>query len=136
MADYKYTALDRAGKSVTGTLNGRDTGEIAVKLRAMGYYPVEVSTSNGGGRVRPAREVAAISGGLARPNIDSASLTDSAPEAGAGKKVPRVHILLFTRELADLIDAGLPIDRALSVLVEQSDNAALVEMVRKLQGDV
>lgn len=135
MADYRYTALDRAGKQVTGTLQGRDEADAAVKVRSLGYFPVEVKSaggSNGSGRA-----VVAISGGLTRPNIEGGTRggSDAAP-AATGKKVKRVEILLFTRELSDLIDAGLPIDRALSVLIEQTDSEALEAMVRHLQGDI
>jgi type II secretion system protein F len=133
MPDYKYTALDRAGKQVTGTLTGRDERDAAVKVRAMGYYPVQVSGSNGSGN-GVARQTVAISGGLTRPLIEGTSRGDG--ETTGGKKISRVHILLFTRELADLIDAGLPIDRALSVLIEQSDSEGLQAMVRRLQQDI
>src|SRR5688572_32786335 len=134
MPDFKYTALDRAGKEVSGTLPGRDVSDAAGKVRALGYYPVDVTPSNGAG-VLSGRRVAAITGGRTRPIFDSSG---PAPEsvAASGKKVGRVHILLFTRELADLIDAGLPIDRALSVLIEQNDNAALISMIQRIQGDV
>lgn len=136
MADYSYVALDRAGKQVTGTLSGRDKTEAAGKVRELGYFPVEVKSagSNGNG---VARQVVNISGGRTRPNIDGGTRGSAeTPVAKTGKKVSRVQILMFTRQLADLIDAGLPIDRALSVLIEQSDNEALQTMVRGLQHDV
>jgi type II secretion system protein F len=136
MPDFRYTALDRAGKQVTGTLTGRDKNDAAGKVRALGYYPVEVSASNGNGSGL-ARSVVGITGGLTRPMIEGGARPGAqAPAAPSGKKVSRVHLLLFTRELADLIDAGLPIDRALSVLIEQSDSEAVQAMVRKMQGDV
>jgi type II secretion system protein F len=136
MPDFKYTALDRAGKQVTGTLTGGDKSDAAAKVRALGYFPVELSSSNGSGN-GVGRQVVGISGGLTRPNIDGKPRTaDQGTVAPLGKKVGRVHILLFTRELSDLIDAGLPIDRALSVLLEQSDNEALHAMIQKLQADI
>src|SRR5258708_26214658 len=136
MPDFTYTALDRAGKQITGTLSGGDKSDAAAKVRALGYFPVNVSSSNGNGN-GVARNVVPISGGLGRPNIDAANRgrADAAAPA-AGKKVGRVQILLFTRELSDLIDAGLPIDRALTVLLEQTDSEALQEMLRKLQSDI
>lgn len=134
MPDFKYTALDRSGKEISGTLGGRDVTDAAGKVRALGYYPVSVAPANGGGTLA-GRRVVPISGGKTRPIMESGSRSHETI-APSGKKVGRVHILLFTRELADLIDAGLPIDRALSVLIEQSDNAALVSMIQRIQGDV
>jgi type II secretion system protein F len=136
MPEYKYTALDRSGKQVTGTVAARDQAEVAVKVRALGYYPVQVSALNGGG---VARAVVEITGGRTRQVVEQGAqqAADGAEQpATSGKRVPRVQVLLFTRELADLIDAGLPIDRALSVLIEQSDNELLQAMVRQMQGDV
>lgn len=135
MADFKYTALDRAGKQVTGVLAGRDVTEVAGKVRGLGYFPVEVVSSNGvGGGI--ARQVVGITGGKTRLVMDSAGRTTRDAPAESGRRVKRIQILLFTRELADLIDAGLPIDRALSVLGEQSDDAPLQAMIQKIQGDV
>jgi type II secretory pathway component PulF len=59
----------------------------------------------------------------------------AAPAAGH-KKPSRVEILLFTRELADLIDAGLSIDRALSVLIEQTESEGMRAMLHSVQDDV
>ena len=135
MPEFQYTALDRAGKQVTGTLSGRDEKDAAVKVRSLGYFPVKVTdTVNGNGL---ARQVVNMSGGLTRPIIDSSKrqMADGTVRP-TGKKVGRVHILLFTRELADLVDAGLPIDRALSVLIEQTEDIPLQEMVRRLQADI
>lgn len=116
MPEYRYIAIDRTGKSITGDLGGRDVADVAAKVRALGLFPVSVDGQGGA----------------------SALIETSAAEAEApvGKKVGRVLILLFTRELSDLIDAGLPIDRALSVLIEQSDSEDLREMVRRMQQDV
>jgi len=116
MPEFRYIALDRTGKQVKGDLAGRDVADVAAKVRALGLFPVSVD-GQGAAAARPA----------------TSSEETVAP---SGKKVSRVLILLFTRELSDLIDAGLPIDRALSVLIEQSDSPQLREMVRAMQQDV
>jgi type II secretory pathway component PulF len=53
-----------------------------------------------------------------------------------GKKVTRLHVLLFTREMADLLDAGLPMDRGFSVLIDQTDNEAVRAMLQTMQTDI
>ncbi|MGC8666737.1 MAG: type II secretion system F family protein [Chthonomonadales bacterium] len=134
MPDFRYTALDRSGKQVSGTLMGRDVADVAAKVRSMGYYPVQVVASGSAGN-GSSRSAVAITGGRTRPLFEGVG----APVQGvasASKKVRRIEILLFTRELADLIDAGLPIDRALSVLIEQSDSEALKAMLERLQADI
>lgn len=147
MPDYKYTALDRAGKQVTGTVNGRDTKDAVVKVRSLGYFPINVGGGPGGGTAVKEKLTGSGAGNgravVGISNNRTRAVTDPKPkDAGAearsttGKKVQRVQVLLFTRELADLIEAGLPLDRALSVLIDQTDNDALRDMVRVLQGDI
>lgn len=119
MPDFRYLAMDRSGNQVTGSLAARDTADAVARMRGQGLYPVEV-TEGAAGRLTRAEQ--------ARPQ--------ASPIAGASRKVGRMHILLFTREMADLIDAGLPIDRGLSVLIEQSDDDALRAMVTAMREDV
>ncbi|MCC6728876.1 MAG: type II secretion system F family protein [Chthonomonadales bacterium] len=121
MPDFRYSALDRSGKPISGALDGRDAQDAAARVRALGFYPVSVKEASANGRARAGR--------------DGAQAALAGATAG-GKRVPRTQILLFTRELADLIDAGLPIDRALRVLIEQSDHELLQAMVRHLQEDI
>src|SRR5438552_4054710 len=100
MADFRYTAVDRAGKQVAGTLTGRDVQDIAGKVRSLGYFPVEIASANGGGYARA----------LTRPTEEKPRTAKETQAPASGKRVNRMQLLLFTRELADLIDAGLPID--------------------------
>lgn len=136
MPDFQYVALDRAGKRVTGTLQGRDSADAAARVRSLGYFPVEIASPNGSARPS-GRSVAGIGSGLTRPILQPSTETGAPAKAPVtGKRVPRLQILLFTRELADLIDAGLPIDRALSVLIEQTDNELLRAMVGAIRAEV
>ncbi len=114
MSNFRYKAVDRTGTSIAGVIDGRDHAEAAVKVRALGYYPVEIKSAN-------AAEI---------------SRNGNAAAPAGKKKITRLEILLFTRELADLLDAGLPMDRALTVLIEQSDSEGLIGMVKRLQGEI
>ncbi len=121
MPDFTYEALDKAGTTSKGTISARDSQEAAVRVRALGVYPTRIG--EGKSTSAPARETATASAGDAK----------SAP---TGKKVGRLEILLFTREMADLLDAGLPMDRAFSVLIDQADGLALKAMLSAMQGDI
>ncbi|NLH99795.1 MAG: type II secretion system F family protein [Chthonomonadales bacterium] len=125
MAEFQYVALDRSGRQVTGVITCRDHSDAAARVRGLGYYPVDLTPVGGrSSKAAPTRQ----------------ARTETQPRAQErrtrGGRPTRVHLLLFTRELADLIDAGLPIDRALSVLLEQTDSDAMREMVRGLQEDI
>jgi type II secretion system protein F len=134
MPEFHYTALDRSGKEVSGTLIGRDMADVAAKVRALGYFPVDVTADRNGSN---GRRLIGITGGRARPLFEGTAPAQAPTRVEVrGKRIGRVQVLLLTRELADLIDAGLPIDRALSVLIEQSENEALQEVIRRIQSDI
>jgi type II secretion system protein G len=119
MPDFTYEALDKSGTATKGTVSARDSQEAAVRVRALGVYPTKIAD----GKASSSRETAAASAG------DGKLIT-------TGKKVGRLEILLFTREMADLLDAGLPMDRAFSVLIDQTDSTPLKALLGTMQGDI
>ncbi|HZT42074.1 MAG TPA: type II secretion system F family protein [Chthonomonadaceae bacterium] len=138
MPEFVYEALDSTGHATSGTINARDSADAAVKVRALGVYPTRIGGSKAGNGT-----AAAVShNGDAAKGVQAVvsgvrSGLRSEPEgAGDVKKVPRLQVLLFTREMADLLDAGLPMDRAFSVLIEQTENAALRSMMTVMQADI
>ncbi|MBV9852671.1 MAG: type II secretion system F family protein [Armatimonadetes bacterium] len=110
---FTYTALDAAGTRRAGMLDA-DSPEAAVaRLAAEGRYVLEIAVA---GRARP-----------------------QAPSSGAaatGRVPSRQDLALFTRRLADLASAGLPLDRVLQVVAEQSESAALRRVAEEALADV
>lgn len=113
MPTFRYVALDLSGKQVTGEVQGSDTREVAAKLREQGWYPLEISADE-----KPRETIVATS------------------TVRKGRRVTRGDVTVFTRQLADLIAGGLPIDRCLTVLIEQSESKALQEMLTKVQAEI
>ena len=122
MPDFTYEALDKAGTSTRGTVSARDSQDAAVRVRALGVFPTRIA--DGKTNTSVAKETT---------SNDSAG---EAKVATSGKKVGRLEVLLFTREMADLLDAGLPMDRAFSVLIDQTDSISLKVMLTAMQGDI
>jgi type II secretion system protein F len=144
MPEFTYEALDKAGKTTSGTITARDTADAAVKVRSLGVFPTYVGTgkppksavSNGTAAKNGKNGAASALTGMlsgAKPAATPKAATGAKP---GGKKVTRLHILLFTREMSDLLDAGLPMDRAFSVLIDQTDSEALRTMLAAMQGDI
>ncbi len=101
MRTFAYTALDALGKRKTGYIDA-ETREVAIsKISADGKFVVQIEESETG---------------TAR----------GAPIARG--RVSRSDLALFTRRLADLAAAGLPLDRVLQVISEQSENAVLTDI--------
>src|SRR5579871_6618741 len=140
MPEFTYEALDRAGKTTTGTISARDSADAAVKVRALGVFPTRIGTGSGKSSGPGAQAATAKNGhqsasakSAARPAAGAAGAT--APVT-TGKKVGRLLVLMFTREMADLLDAGLPMDRAFSVLIDQTDSELMMAMLKTMQGDI
>src|SRR5579864_3923998 len=101
MPDFTYEALDRSGKPTTGTVSARDSSDAAVKVRALGVFPTRIGTGSGKAATNGA------DGHEARNGKASARATSCANAAVTScKKIGLLLILLFTREVADLLDAG------------------------------
>jgi len=111
MARFRYTALDRAGKAVSGEIAAEDADEVTRRLRDLGYFPTDIG------------EAAQVA--LARPG-----------RLRASRGLSTTDIVILTRQLSDMTAASLPMFRSLSVLVEQADKSALRELVEAIRSDV
>jgi len=111
MARFRYVALDRAGKTVSGELAAEDPEEVTRRVRDMGYFPTDIGE---------AAQVA-ISG---------------TARVGRSRRISPTDIVIMTRQLADMTAARLPMFRSLSVLAEQSSNPAVKDLVEAIRKDV
>lgn len=109
---WRFRAVDVDGDVVTGEASGADMAEIVARLRAEGRLPIEI---------RPA------AGGLWALLNTELTPRDALPAA------ERVG---FTRGLSALIDAGLPIDRALEMLSDLGESRAQRRLAQGLCADV
>ena len=148
MPEFTYEALDKSGKTTSGTITARDNADAAIKVRQLGVYPTYVGTgAKAGGGASAATLAANGKNGASANGPVAAGLlaglrgatSGGARQAGtatSGKKITRLQILLFTREMADLLDAGLPMDRAFSVLIDQTDSETVKAMLSVMQGEI
>src|SRR5262249_18719517 len=125
MPVFRYKAVDAAGDVAIGELEAANENEIVDRLRDQGMMPMHVAPSNG------ARVAAA------------AAREASSPKARRGffglftpKTVTREHLLALTRELATLMRAGLPLDRALEVLIGLADSPPAAALPQQIRDDV
>jgi len=116
MPEYSYLALDRGGKQVRGVIDAPSEEAIIEKLRGMGYYPIEV--------------------GLHKKKAGDIDLFAMPGLRNIFGRVKRKHLSAFTRQLATLIDAGLPILRSLRILEEQTESAVFKIKIRQISSDI
>ncbi|GAA5496866.1 type II secretion system protein F [Rubritalea halochordaticola] len=131
MANFQYIALDAKGDQTTGTVQAGNEAEAIAQLRANGLYPTQVVEEGKGslgtaakGKAKKAPAVASKGKGKARPR-----------KAKGGKLKPKV-LMIFTRQLATLIDSGLPLLRSLTVLGKQEPNPVLKNTLNSLADSV
>ncbi len=119
MAKFRFKAVDSQGKEVLSTIEA-DTQSAAIeKIRGMKLTPKAI------GQVREDETEAAVS----RPTIKtkrSKDISIKLPKFLRGK-VKTKDLMVMTRQLATLVDAGLPLTRGLRVLHRQTTNEALKE---------
>src|SRR4026208_745379 len=131
MPRFNYVALDSRRQEATGLVEAASTNDAIGRLRQAGYFPTSVYEE-----------------AVARPN-DKAVLRRAAkmvratkPRAKTGivlfrvTKVKPKILMIFTRQLATLIDSGLPLLRSLTVLAKQERDKVLKKTINKLADSV
>jgi type IV pilus assembly protein PilC len=105
---YTYKVRDQGGRLVAGTLVADNQQLLITRLREMGYTPVEVGVQ----RLGLKREL---------PVFGGVKLKDTA---------------IFSRQFATMVNAGLPILKALSILEQQTDSKILARNISEVRLDI
>ena len=111
MAKFAYKAKRPNGEVIEGVLEAENRKLVISKLHGMRVFPISVEEEGGKG-------------------------LQSEVSFEAFSRIRFVDIVTFTRQLSDLTKAGLPLVRALDVLVEQSESEKMKSMIRALKNDV
>ena len=136
MPKYNYVALDARGNETKGSIECGSQNEAIGRVKDMQLFPTKITEAekeDKGGKKKdaksktPAAKPKGKKGGSMQLNI-------RIPGLGGGVK-PKV-LTTFTRQLATLVDAGLPLLRGLRVLEKQERNATLKSIVGQLAGSI
>ncbi|MFK7790794.1 MAG: type II secretion system F family protein [Phycisphaeraceae bacterium] len=130
MPTFQFEALNDAGKPQKGTINAANSDEAIARIRSQGFFPTSVreqkTKKRGGG----------------------ASAGPASSSSGSGKKksamdisinvggVSQKQLMLFTRQLSTLQDAGLPILRSLSILEQQQKPGLMKQSLNAVHEEV
>jgi len=126
---FNYVAMDSRGKETKGTLDVGSQNEAINRLKEMGYFPTKVVEAEKGkakgskGKSKPQKK-----GKKGRKG----KLDFEIRIPGLGGKVKPKLLCTFTRQLATLVDAGLPLLRGLRVLERQEKNSTLRRVLDEL----
>src|SRR6267378_8335601 len=127
MPKYNYVAMDSRGEETKGTLEVANQNEAIARVKDMNLFPtkiveIEQTKEKKDKRGKPAGKAGKKGGGI--------NLNIKIP--GLSGRVKSKVLTTFTRQLATLVDAGLPLLRGLRVLEKQEKNVTLKEIVGKL----
>jgi type IV pilus assembly protein PilC len=127
MPRFTYVALDARGQESTGLMEAASSNEVIGQLRQAGYFPTNVyEEGKGGSDGQVARAAAVKAPRVARPRGKANIVLFQ-------KKTVKTKVLMiFTRQLATLIDSGLPLLRGLNVLAKQERDTVLRNTINKL----
>lgn len=120
MARYKFTALDAKGKEVHGEIDADTQAQAVARIREKQYFPTKVEELAGGGAAAPAKK-----GGGKKGAMQMEIKLPKFLQGGVKAK----QLTTFTRQMSTLVNAGLPLMRALRVLQRQEKNPALRDAV-------
>ena len=112
MAKFSYKAVDGSGSEVSGTMNGGSRAAVMEQLQQRDLYPVSVEAK---------QEESAESEGLS---------------LFGAKRVSRRQVDAFTRELANLLGAGVSLSRALRILSREASHGAARKQWTAIHDDV
>jgi len=131
MPRFSYKALDAKGDESKGVLEVGTQNEAITRIKEMGLYPMSIvevdkPKQKSGGKAKAGKERT-----VAKPKGKKGQISLNIRIPGLGGVKAKV-LTTFTRQLATLIDAGLPLLRGLRVLERQERNATLKRIIAEL----
>ena len=106
MPVFTYRAADRRGQTIDGVMEAVDARAVVERLRKEAYFPIKV--------------------------LAQGERTSLFSLGGGGSRVRQRDLLALTQMLATLFEAGLPLDRALSILEELAPSPRVKTIVTDL----
>lgn len=118
MPNYRYKAVKSGGDVAAGVIDAPTEMDVIERLRDQGMMPISI-----------------VLGGAA----DMAAGQGKGKKSGGlfvSKKVTRDQVMSLTRELATLLRAGLPLDRALETLIALAEAPPLISLLQSIRDNV
>jgi len=113
MPAFRYEAVDAAGSTKKGVVNADSARSARADLRSQGLVPIKVDAIES--------------------QVDASGAT---ARRGFGEKLSTVELALFTRQLASLLEAGLPLEQAFTALLEQAERQYVRDLVASIRSEV
>jgi len=113
MPAFRYEAVDAGGATKKGVVNADSPRSARADLRTQGLTPLSVE------------QIAA--------QVDESG---AARSRGFGERLSQIELALFTRQLASLLEAGLPLEQAFTALLEQAERPYVRDLIASIRSEV
>src|SRR5580704_5351909 len=124
MPKFNYVAMDSRGKETKGTIEVANQNEAIGRIKEMGFFPTKVVEEKSAPTTGVKKAAKGKKGGV--------SLNFQIKIPGLSGRVKGKVLTTFARQLATLVQAGLPLLRGLRVLQKQERNANLKSILGDL----
>lgn len=114
MPAFRYEAVDTGGATKKGVLNADSARSARAELRTLGLVPLKVD------------QIAA--------QVDAKGAATGG--RAFGDKLSSTELALFTRQLASLLEAGLPLEQAFTALLEQAERPYVRDLIASVRSEV
>ena len=131
MPRYTYLALDSGGQESAGVIEAASENEAVGQLRRTGYFPTNISEER-----KEAHHDAKAGPGAPKPPSAKRGLGGRNIVLFQRRSIKPKTLMIFTRQLATLINAGLPLLRGLNVLAKQERDSIFKSTIGKLADSV
>ena len=119
MSSFQYTAIDKAGKQKSGKIQAASDTEARAKISSQGLMVTKVFADTKQAKKQHVKERKGGGGGI-----------------NFGPVISEEGITVFTRQIATLLNSGLPLVRALEVMIRQEDNPRFKQVLVSLSETV
>lgn len=130
MPQFSYKARRRSGEVVQGTLDVVDRAAALVAIERLGLFPVAVDAPKGGG---PAKAAKANDG---KSGFSTLLPTSVQSRMGSKRKPKLQELATFTQQLANLLQAGMPLTVALNSMTHLESKGIPKEVAGGLRQEV
>ncbi len=120
MPTFSYEAVDSSGKAKKSTIDAANVDEAREKLKGQGLFPTSIAQKGG----RKSKKASAAAG------------TERKKAFVIGGGVSQKELTNFTRQFSTLIDAGLPLVRALDIMEQMLKPGGLRNVIMDVRDDV
>lgn len=113
MPAFRYEAVNAAGNTIKGVLNADSAKVARTDLRTQGLLPIAME-----------------------PLAQQVDAAGKPKRHRFGERLSTIELALFTRQLASLLEASLPLEQALTALLEQSERTYQRDLIASIRSDV